>query len=92
MQWLSTTVKEMNDNPQNGNKFVSAISILIVYEKLKTEQSIPTLPEADIMLMIMNIVSKSPEGTEDKQLTSLIGKSRESARYSYCNYCYNNYD
>ncbi len=80
MQWLSTTVKEMNNNPQNGNKFVSAISILIVYEILKTEQHIPTLPEAD-MLIIMNIVSKSPGGNEDKQLTSLMGKP---TRYSYC--------
>ncbi len=79
MQWLSTTVKEMNNNPQNGNKFVSAISILIVYERLKREQYIPTLPEAD-MLIIMNIMSKSPGGNEDKQLLSLIGKP---TRYSY---------
>ena len=75
MQWLATIVMEMNTN--NDQKFISAISVLVAYDKLKADfWLIPTLPEP-VMVTILNTVCKSPSGNEDSLLMSL-GGSRDS--------------
>ena len=75
MQWLATIVKEMNTN--NDQKFISAISVLVAYDKLKAQSwLIPTLPES-VMVTILNTVCKSPSGNEDSLLMSL-DRSRDS--------------